>query len=337
MKASHKLVLATALLSAFAWRTSQAGDITVYTALEDDEISEYLAAAKKTMPDITVHVLRLSTGDMGARLLAEAKNPRNDVVWGFAVTNMLDPRIQALLQAYEPKAASALPAMYKGKDGKWFAATGYMAAFCVNTDRLKAKKLPMPASWKDLTNPVYKGEIVMPNPAASGTGYLQIAALIQGMGETNGWKMISDLNKNVAQYTDSGSKPCKMARTGEYAIGASFAFPAMQSIEQGFPVKMVIPSDYDGYELEASGLMKSSKNAADSKRFLDWTLSPEAAALYKKYKEIVTIPGSTPSAASVKAGLPSDVSKVLYPMDFAKSAMQRADIIKKWQSVKQGS
>ena len=81
-----------------------------------------------------------------------------------------------------------------------------------------------------------------------------------------------------SRKTDSsGSRPCKSARAGEYAIGTSLAFPAIQSVEEGFPIKMVIPSDGAGYELEASALMKTSKNKADAKRFLDWTLSPEAA------------------------------------------------------------
>ena len=43
-------------------------------------------------------------------------------------------------------------------------------AFCVNNEVLKAKNLPMPTSWEDLLDPVYEGEIVMPNPASSGTG-----------------------------------------------------------------------------------------------------------------------------------------------------------------------
>jgi iron(III) transport system substrate-binding protein len=332
---SRKLVLASALamLGAVAARTAIAGSVTIYTALEDDEVADYMAVAKKDLPGIDFHVLRLSTGDMGARLLAEAKNPQADVVWGFAVTNMLDPRIQAMLQPYEPAAAAKLPAMYKGGDKKWFAATGYMAALCVNTDRLKAKNLPMPTSWKDLTNPVYKGELVMPNPAASGTGWLQIAAILQGLGEDKGWDLLKRLNVNMAQYTSSGSKPCKMARTGEYAIGISFAFPAMQSIEAGFPVKMVIPSDWEGYELEASGILSSTKNPDDAKRFLDWTLSPEAAALYKKYKEIVTIPGVKPSEQLMKAGLPQDVDKVLFPINFEKSAAGRAETLKTWQQV----
>jgi iron(III) transport system substrate-binding protein len=335
MQPSTKKVLAAALALAGAglFQAVHAKSLTIYTALEDDEVSEYMAAAKTSMPDIDFHVLRLSTGDMAARLLAEMKNPRTDVIWGFAVTNMLDPRIHSELMKYEPKAAADLSPKYRGKDGTWVAATGYMAAFCVNTERLKSKNLPMPASWQDLTNPVYKGEIVMPDPAASGTGWLQIAGILQGLGNDKGWDLIKGINGNIAQYTSSGSKPCKMARTGEYAIGASFAFPAMQAIEEGFPIKMVIPSSLEGYELEASGILKTTKNPTDAKRFLDWTLSPPAAALYKKYKEIVTIPGVEPSDRLLKAGLPKDVGKVLFPINFEESAASRSDTLKTWQKI----
>lgn len=311
--------------------SAQAGTIVAYTALEENEIAEYVAAAKKDMPDVEVKVLRLSTGDLGARILAEAANPQHDVIWGWAVTNMLDSRIQALLDPYTEKGVEKLPAAYRGKDGKWFAATGYAAAFCVNTEVLKAKNLPMPTSWADLAKPIYKGEIAMPNPVSSGTGYLQVAGILQSHGDDKGWALLKAMDANVAQYIKSGSRPCKAARAGEYAIGTSLAFAAMQSIEEGFPVKMVIPSDGAGYELEASGLMKTAKNKADAKRFLDWTLSATAAGLYTKFKELVTIPGTPQSKAAVAAGLPADPLKVLYPMDFAKSAKEREAILATWQ------
>ncbi|MBN2752344.1 MAG: ABC transporter substrate-binding protein, partial [Rhodospirillaceae bacterium] len=296
------------------------------------EIASYLAAAKPALPDVQVNVLRLSTGDLGARLLAEADHPQADVVWGFAVTNMMHPDIKKQMEPYAPKGVESLPAAYKAADKTWFAATGYMGALCVNTEVLKAKKIPVPTSWKDLTNPIYKGEIVMPNPASSGTGYLQVAAILQGMGEEAGWDFFKKLDPNMAQYTTSGSKPCKMARAGEFAIGASLAFVAMKSVEAGYPVKMVIPSDWAGYELESSGLLKTAKNKPDAKKFLDWTLSPSAANLYKTYKAIITMPGTTPSDTAKAAGLPADLSKVLYPMDFAKSAKDRDSILKTWQA-----
>ncbi|MBK1836453.1 ABC transporter substrate-binding protein [Azospirillum sp. YIM B02556] len=326
------LAAGTFLIAAAALPTlAQAGSVTVYTALEEDEIADYVAAAKKDLPDIDLKVLRLSTGDLGARMLAEAANPQHDVIWGWAVTNMLDPRVMALVEPYAAKGGDALPTAYRDAGGRWFAATGYMAAFCVNTELLKAKNLPVPASWKDLANPIYKGEVVMPNPVSSGTGYLQIAAILQGQGNEKGWQFLKTLDGNVAQYIKSGSKPCKSARSGEFAIGTSLAFAAIKSVEEGFPVKMVIPTDGAGYELEASALMKTSKNKADAKRFLDWTLSPTAAALYTKYKEIVTIPGAPVAKAALEAGLPADLQKVLYPMDFAKSATERDAILQTWQ------
>jgi iron(III) transport system substrate-binding protein len=311
---------------------AQAGSITVYSALEEDEIATYLEAAKKALPDTEINVLRLSTGDLGARLVAESANPQADVIWGFAVTNMMDARILDQLEPYEAKGSDALPASYKDAAHKWFAATGYMGAFCVNTEVLKAKGLPMPTSWEDLTDPAFKGEVVMPDPSSSGTGYLQVAAILQGNGEEKGWDLLERLDKTMAQYTTSGSKPCKMARSGEYAVGASLSFVAMQSVEAGYPVKMVLPSDWEGYELEASGLVKGSDNAAEAKAFLDWTLSPEAAKLYTAYKAIITIPGVEPSETAAKAGLPADLSTVLYPMDFAKSAAERDTILSTWKA-----
>lgn len=323
--------LASLLLSMVCSGNAVAGDITVYTSLEEPEIADYLAAAKKDMPDLNVHVLRLSTGDLGARILSEGKHPRYDVIWGWALTNMLDPRIQALLAPYKPKGLARMPAQFKDESGKWFAPTGYMAALCVNTARLKRKGLPMPASWSDLLNPVYKGEIVMPNPVSSGTGYLQMVSILQGMGGEKGWTFLKRLNANVAQYSKSGSRPCSMASTGEYAVGASSAIVAMEAVRQGYPVKMVIPKEGAGYELEANGLSSASTHKRDAERFLDWTLSNTAVKLYAKYKEIIGIEGAHPGAAEVSAGLPTDVRKVLFPMDFKQSMQTRPQVLNRWQ------
>ncbi|NII10778.1 ABC transporter substrate-binding protein [Oleiagrimonas sp. C23AA] len=307
-----------------------AGTITVYTALENDEVSLYLAAAHKALPDVHVRVLRLSTGDLAARLVAEAGHPRNDVVWGEALTDMLDPRIAGQLQPLHLANVAHFPSRFRDPAGRWFAPTGYVSALCVNTPALAAAHLPMPHSWRDLTKPIYKGQVVMPDPQSSGTGYMMIAGILHGLGQARGWALLKALSGNVAQYTASGSRPCKLARTGEYPIGVSFAFVAMQAIKQGFPVQMVIPSDHVGYELEASGLMKGARNAADARRFLAWTASSQAAALYRHYKSIVAV-SAAPSAGEIHDGLPAHLMQHLEPIDFAASARQRAAVIERWK------
>jgi iron(III) transport system substrate-binding protein len=283
---------ATAWAAVAFWGGPAAAEtITVYTSYEEDELAAFLKAAKADLPDLDVKALRLSTGDLGARILAEAANPQHDVVMGWAVTNLVDPRMLALLEAYAPKGIETVPAQFRDPGQKWFAVTGYMAAFCVNNERIKAKSLPMPKSWADLANPAYKGEIVMPNPASSGTGYIQIASILQMKGEQAGWAYLKDLDKNIAQYIKSGSRPCNTASAGEYAIGASFALRAIKNIAEGYPITMVIPAEGAGNELEANALVAASKKKEAAKRFLDWTLSPNAVKEYYNWKEIVTISG----------------------------------------------
>lgn len=310
---------------------ARAEAITVYTAYEEDEIAAFLKAAKVDMPDLDVSVLRLSTGDLAARILAEQANPQHDVIWGYAVSNMIDPRILATLEPYAPKGIDKVPAQFRDAENKWFAVTGYMAALCVNNERLKAKGLPMPTSWADLTNPAFKGEVVMPNPASSGTGYLQIVSLLQMKGGEEGWALLKALDANIAQYIKSGSKPCNAASAGEYTVGASFELRAIKNIEEGYPITMVIPSEGAGNELEANALVATSKHKEAAKRFLDWTLSDSAVKNYYDWKALVTISGGAMPERFIKAGLPADVSTVLFKMDFAAAAAQRPEIIARWQ------
>ena len=79
----------TALMVFLGFSGVYAGDLLVYTALEDDEVAVYLPAFKKAHPDINVTIYRDSTGIVTAKLLAEKDNPQADVVWGTAATSLL--------------------------------------------------------------------------------------------------------------------------------------------------------------------------------------------------------------------------------------------------------
>ena len=310
---------------------SKAESLTIYSALEEEEIAIYIKEAKKALPDLELNVLRLSTGKLGARLLAEAENPQTDLVWGWAVTAMMDPQVLKLLAPMEIEGSEKLSSEFRDGENRWFAQMGYMGAFCVNTDRLKSKGLTMPTSWADLAKPEFKGEVLMPDPNSSGTGYLHVNAVLQSMGLEKGWAQLEAVDPNMAQYTSSGSKPCKSARTGEYTVGISLAFTAMTSIEEGYPLAMVFPEGGAGYELEASGVLESSTKKAEAKRFLDWSMSDDAIELFAKHKALVTVPNAAKSEVAVAAGLPADISTVLAPVNFAESAGRQSLIKAEWR------
>ncbi len=319
-------VFSLALLTSPALAQKQT--VIVYTAIENEQIADYMKALNKTLPNLDVKMLRLSTGDVSARFMAEKDNMQAEAIWGVGATNILIFKSAGLLEPYAPKGLDRIQPLFRDKANppSWVGIDIYMSAFCVNTEVAKKNHLPTPASWADLTKPVYKGQVVMPNPASSGTGYLSVASILQRMGEAEGWKYLDALDKNIAEYTKSGSKPCKDAAAGERAIGVSFEYVALEMKKKGSPVEMVLPKEGSGYEMEANALTKKGAKNPAAKQFLDWAASDEAMALYAKYFAAVAVAGMP-----VPEGLPKDISKVVYPNDFDWSAKNRDRILAEWQ------
>jgi len=313
---------------------AEGNELTIYTSLETDETEDYIKAAQAAT-GLQINWTRFSTGIVGAKLLAERQNPQADVVYGWAVTYLMDYVQRGFFEPYKPKGGEAIPARFKDPNDYWYAIDLYLAAFCVNTAKLKEYNLPMPTSWKDLTNPVYKDHIIMPNPASSGTGFLQVAGILETMDpdyrnkpvtENEGWKYLEELDKNMGQYIKSGSRPAKYAAAGEYVIGLSFAFVIANLKKEGKPVELILPSEGSSYELEANALMKGAKHPNNAKKFLDWAISDEAMKLYAKWKVGVTKPG-----IRAREDLPAIENIKLIPMDFEWQANNRADIVITWQ------
>jgi iron(III) transport system substrate-binding protein len=318
-------VAATALVTVPAFAQKQT--VVVYTAIENEQVTEYMKALGKSHPNLDVKMLRLSTGDIAARFMAEKDNMQAEVIWGVAATNLLVFKNAGLLEPYAPKGLDRIQPLFRDKSNppSWVGIDIYMSAFCYNTDIGKKNNLPKPESWADLTKPVYKGHVVMPNPASSGTGYLSVASILQRMGEAEGWKYLDALNVNIAEYTKSGSKPFKDAAAGERAVGVSFEYVALEMKKKGSPVEMVLPKEGSGYEIEANALTKKGAKSAAAKEFLDWAASDEAMALYAKFFAAVGVAGFP-----VPEGLPKDISKVVFPNDFDWSAKNRDRILAEW-------
>lgn len=304
------------------------GEIIVYTALEDDQIAKYLPAFNQQHPNIKVNIVRDSTGIVTAKLLAEKANPQADVVWGLAATSLLVADKEGMLEPYAPAGLDKIRPNFRDSRNPphWVGIDTWFSAFCVNTVELAAKKLPMPASWDDLLKLEYKGLIVMPNPNSSGTGYLSVSAILQLKGEAEGWKYLDKLNDNMAVYTHSGSKPCKMAGAGETVIGISFDYRAVKQKADGQPIEAVFPKEGSGWEVEANALVKKAQIKPAARTFLDWAISADAMKLYAASYPIT----AADTGVAIPAGYPADPIKQLIKNDLVKAATERERILQEW-------
>lgn len=323
-----KTGLKTLLASTLVASTLSAQSLTVYTALEADQYPVYLKSFQKAHPEVDVKVVRDSTGIVTAKLLAERNNPQADVVWGTAATSLVLLEQYDMLHPYAPKEIDNI--LPKFKDTKnppaWVGNDVWGSAVCFNEIEAKKHGLPLPTSWEDLTNPVYKGHIVMPNPASSGTGFLDVTAWLKIFGEEKGWNYMDNLHENIAQYTHSGSKPCKMAAAGEFAIGISFEYRAAKSKSAGAPIAIVFPKEGLGWDLEATAILKGTKNLDAAKKFVDWATGKDANALYADNFAVVAYKGMSKKVEHI----PDNYESLLIENDFSWSAKNRESILKEW-------
>jgi iron(III) transport system substrate-binding protein len=302
--------------------------LTVYTALENEQLDPYKKAFEADNPGVEIQWVRDSTGIITAKLLAEKNNPQADVVWGVAASSLILLDGQGMLQPYAPKGIEALKPNFK--DAKpvptWVGMDAWMAAICFNTVEAEKRGLPRPTSWADLLKPVYKGQIVMPNPASSGTGFLAVSGWLQMQGD-QGWKFMDGLDANVAVYTHSGSKPCKMAASGEYPIGISIEYTGAELKTKGAPIDVIIAQEGSGWEMEATAIVKGTKNLDAAQKLADWAATKKANELYVNYYAVT----AHPDVHKQMPNYPTNAEMMMIKKnDFTWAAKNRDQILAEW-------
>lgn len=306
--------------------------LNVYTALEDEQVTDYLEEFKELYPDVTVNVTRESTGVITSRLLAEKENPVADVVWGLSATSLLVLKQEGMLEPYSPEGVDRILPQFKDTDEtpSWVGIDAWETAWIVNKDVLQSHGIDtVPKSYEDLLDPKYEGLIAMSNPASSGTGLLTVNGILSLYGEEEGWNYLDELDKNVAVYMHSGSQPAKDTAAGEYGIGISFGYRCLQSAEEvGSEIcEAVFPEEGSGWDMEANALIKKDGEKQAAKDFLDWAISDNIMTKYATNYPIVAIG----VGEEIPKGYSSNPLDQLLPdIDFNKAAQERDAILTEW-------
>ena len=306
----------------------QKTQLQVYSTLVTEHIAEFKKAFEAANPDIEIVWIRDSTGIIAARILSQGAQQQADAIWGLAVTSVSDFKKKGLLEAYAPKNLPAIRASFRDKADPpaWVGMEAWVAAICFNTIEADKQKLPKPASWFDLIDPVYKGKIVFPNPASSGTGYFHVSAFLQLWGEEKGWAYMDALHKNVAIYEHGGTKPCRMAASGEFAVGVSYELAGAENKAKGAPIDVLLMKEGGGWDMDTAAILKGTKNLAATQRLMDFAASRTANELYATFVSQVAIDGITVP----KPGYPEGVAQSMIKNDLDWAADNRDRILAEW-------
>ena len=283
---------------------------------------------------VKINISMKGSGEALAQIIAEKENPKTDIWFGGTG----DPHLQAAEQGLSLEYKSpSLPQLH-GWAQQQAAQSGYKTVgiysgplgFGYNTELLAKKKLAIPKTWADLTNPAFKGEIQVANPGSSGTAYTMVATLVQLMGEDKAFEYMKQLHKNISQYTRSGTGPIKSVARGETTISISFVHDGPGEKMQGFPIDTITPSDGTGAEIGSISIIKGARNLDAAKKFYEWSLTPAAQEMAAAAKQF-QLPSN--KGAKVDARVP-DFKKIKFiNYDYAKygASNERRRLIAKWE------
>jgi len=258
----------------------QKAEVVVYTAL-DQIYSEPLL--KKFEQQTGIKVLPVydtesnKTVGLVNRLIAEKARPQCDVFWNNEVARTLVLKDKGILASYASPTAEGIPEKYRDAEHFWtgFAARGRI--LIVNTDLVSEAHLP--SSIWDLADPRWHGQTAIANPLFGTTG-THIAALFAVLGPEKTKKYFRAIKTNKTITAPSNSAVRDMAARGEIAFGLTDTDDANGAIEDGKPVKIVVPDQ----EEDAMGvlvipntvaLIAGAPHETEGQRLIDFLLSKE--------------------------------------------------------------
>jgi thiamine transport system substrate-binding protein len=230
-------------------------------------------------------------GDAGETLnkaILTRSSPLADVLYGVDNTFLGRALSADILQPYESPALASIPADLQADQTHRLLPVdfGYIS---LNYDRawFAGRSLAVPQLLEDLASPVYKGLLVVENPATSSPGLAFLLATIARFGETGErtWRSYwTDLRRNdalvVNGWDDAYYNQFSAEGKGKRPIVVSYATsPAYELYNAAAPKPAVpptgniLPEGSSFRQIEFVGILKGAKELDLARRFVDFMLS----------------------------------------------------------------
>lgn len=280
-----------------------------------------------------VEFLSMSSGEVLSKIKAEGQKPMADVWFGGGIDAFMKAKTEGLLEMYKPNGFDKIKEGFKDEEGYWISKGVTVVGFLANNKILEEKGVPVPKTWEEIVDPKYKDEIIMANPAVSGTSYANVKGLLDMYGEEKGWEYFKKLNENVKFYGKRGKDPQEKTVAGEFGLGIIPIDKSSFDVAQKNNLTAVYPQDGLCWVPEGVAIFKNSPNLDLAKAFEDFILRPEnqqlIAELDGKDGAQMVIEGTK----GYELGLPKDK---FIKEDLKTFGSQRDEILKKWAELTQG-
>jgi iron(III) transport system substrate-binding protein len=279
-----KLLLGSAIIAgalvSISLTSCGSKEIVVYTAAEEERIAYLDEKIKEKFPETSVVFQPLGTGTMLNKLQTEGTHTPCDIFYDLEITNaeiILDKNKDLFydLSEFDFSIYEDSVQTYMSKK-KYALNSKVYNGFLVNKTVLTEKGASIPTCYDDLLKPEYRGTaansgiIVMPNPKQSGTGYCLYNGIYTKLGEDAALAYFENLNKNIKEFTNSGSAPVKSVDRGDAGIAAGMLWQCCTYANKNNNLQVVTFEEGMPFNLFTMGIINSHETKAGVKEVFEY-------------------------------------------------------------------
>lgn len=269
-KAALVLLVITIFL---IWHVAQTGDetIIIYSPMEQYRNDELKKQLDEKFPQWDIQIMSMATAKAAAKINVEGSHTDADIVIDMECAYL--ERMKDNLENVEEFSQLEYLDGIGDPEGKYLIWDRQAGAIVVNQAVLDKYHLPVPRTYEDLLDPVYRNLIAMPDPKSSGTGYFFYKNLVNVWGKEKALEYFDALAVNVKQFTESGSGPIKLLVQQEVAIGLCLTFQAVDEKNNGNDFLILEPEFGSPYSLTGASIVKGKKDRAGVKEVFEFIVN----------------------------------------------------------------
>lgn len=243
-----------------------ASELAIYTSVTQDTVDAVVAAFEARNPGVDVTVFRAPTGELTARIAAEAREGGigADILWMTDPLSIQQYDEDGILRRWSPEGVEAIADEYRAET--------YVGTRILNLVIVAAPDLAgPPIDWIELAS--VDGTVAIPDPAFAGSAFGALGYFAST--PAYGIDFYQGLRDNGAIQVRSPGDVVNGVAEGLYSAGISLDRTINAAIADGSPVQLIWPTS-GAISIYSPIAVIDESSASAAQPFVEFVLTAEA-------------------------------------------------------------
>lgn len=301
--------------------------IVVYSAMRD-EVGRAALELFREKTGCTYDYIYLPTQAMLGRVRREKDRPQADIMMGGATHAQVSAAEHHLTASVVLPGSEVIPESFRSAERRWFGIASTPLAIVVNRERWEQEFAPrgkkMPATYEDLLDPDYRGEVAFADPNAAGTSYTLLAYVRQHSAAPSAF--YTSLKANLGESSYNGFEAVQRVASGQCLLGVGFLDDERSLESSGFPIRAIVPEGC-AWTLDAVAKVEGAPHPREAEAFLRFCMMEETQEVLNRIAfSAATHPGAVTQADK-------ETMAHYGEMDFRRAAEEQEAILHAWNDI----